>query len=98
MALTKSTVDDKIEVVGEHKAIQVRTATVVKEDGTELSRSFHRRVLHPGKTDASDNYTKTDLSSESAEIQGIANAAWTDAVHDSWKAHCIESNKDLSLR
>ena len=97
MALTKTIVDDKIEVVGDNKAIQVRTATVVKEDGVELSRSFHRRVIHPGKTDPSDNYTKTDLSSESAEIQGIANAAWTDAVHDAWKAHCIKSNKDPFL-
>ena len=97
MALTKTIVDDKIEVVGDHKAVQIRTATVIKEDGTELSRSFHRRVIHPGRTDNSDNYTKTDLSSESAEIQGIANAAWTDAVHDSWKAHCIKSNKDPFL-
>ena len=92
MALTKTIVDDKIEVVGDHKAVQIRTATVIKEDGTELSRSFHRRVIHPGRTDNSDNYTKTDISKESAEIQGIANAAWTDAVHDSWKAHCIASN------
>ena len=89
MALTKTVVDDKIEVVGDHKAVQIRTATVIKEDGTELSRSFHRRVIHPGRTDNSDNYTKTDISKESAEIQGIANAAWTDAVHDAKKTQLL---------
>ena len=89
MALTKTTEDDKIEVVTQYKNVQIRTATVIKEDGKELSRSFHRRVLQPGSIDSSDNYTKTDVSSESTEIQGICNAAWTDAVHDAFKAQLI---------
>lgn len=89
MALTKTTEDDKIEVVTQYKNVQIRTATVIKEDGKELSRSFHRRVLQPGSIDSSDNYTKTDVSSESTEIQGICNATWTDAVHDAFKAQLI---------
>ena len=89
MALTKTTEDDKIEVVTQYKNVQIRTATVIKEDGKELSRSFHRRVLQPGSIDSSDNYTKTDVSSESTEIQGICNATWTDAVHDAYKAQLI---------
>ena len=74
MALNKTIIDDKIEIVGDYKHIQVRTATVVEEDGTELSRSFHRRVLTPD----------ADVSGESAEIQGIASAVWTDEVKAAW--------------
>ena len=75
MALEKTTVNDKIEVVGDYKVIQIRTATVIKENGYELSRSFHRRVLNPDD----------DVSGESAEIRGIAAAVWTDAVKAAWK-------------
>ena len=67
MALTKEIVNDKYEVVSVHKHIQVRTATVVKEDGVELSRSFSRRVLTPDM----------DVSGEDAEIKGMADALWT---------------------
>ena len=84
MALTKTITDDKLEVVGTHKDLQIRTATVIKEDGTELSRSFHRRVLHcvssVKNADDSWTHTDTDVSGESAEIQGITSAVWTDAV------------------
>jgi len=89
MALTKSTENDKIEVVGEHKHVQIRTATIIKEDGKELSRSFTRRVLHVGTLDGSDNLVDTDVSSESAEIQGIANTVWTTDVKNSYKAFLI---------
>ena len=74
MAITKEIVDDKLEVVGNYKYIQVRTATVIKEDGKELSRSYHRRVLSP------DN----DVSGESSEIRNIASAVWTDTVKTAW--------------
>jgi hypothetical protein len=84
MALTEETVQDKIEVVGEHKAVQVRTATVIKRDGEEISRNFHRHVLHPStKTD--DTWADTDISGESAEVQGICNAVWTDAVKTAYQ-------------
>ena len=84
MAITKETVEDKIEVVGDYKSIQVRTATVIKEDGVELSRSFHRHVLDciSSAKNADDSWTHTDtnVSSESAEVQRICAAVWTDAV------------------
>jgi len=89
MALTKTQIEDKIEVVGDYKHIQVRTATVIKEDGKELSRSFHRKVLVPGALDASDNLVDTDISSEDADVQAICNAAWTTQVKADFKAHLI---------
>ena len=79
MALTKTTENDKIEVV-RRWSIQVRTATVIKEDGVELSRSFHRKVLNHGELDASDNLVATDISGEDADVQAICNAAWTAQV------------------
>ena len=89
MALTKTILDDKIEIVTEFKHLQIRTATVVKEDGTELTRSFHRRVITPGTLDGSDNLVDTDISSESTEVQGIAAAVWSTSVKNAWKAHLI---------
>ena len=79
MALTKTTENDKIEVVRKWN-IQVRTATVIKENGTEISRSFHRKVLVPGTLDASDNLVDTNISGEDADVQAICNAAWTTTV------------------
>ena len=89
MTLTKETIEDKIEVVGDFKPIQIRMATVIKEDGKEISRSFHRRVIHPGDIDGSDNYTQTDISGESTEVKSIAGAVWTSTIHDNWKAKLI---------
>ena len=74
MALAETTEYDKIEVVGQYKAVQVRKATVITKDGNELTRSYHRYVLHP------DN----DISGEPAEVQAICNAVWTDAVKTAW--------------
>ena len=89
MAITKTLVDDKIEIVTEFKHLQIRQATIIKEDGTELSRSFHRRLLHCGTIDASDNFVDTDISSETTEVKAIAAAVWTQSVKDAWKAHLI---------
>ena len=75
MAITKETEIVKIEVVGKHKAVQVKTDTVIKEDDKEISRSAHRHVLHPDM----------DISSEDAEVQAVANAVWTDSVKAAWK-------------
>jgi hypothetical protein len=77
MAITKTTEIAKIEVVGEYKAVQVRTDTVIKEDGTEISRSPHRHVIHPDQ----------DISGENAEVQAVANAVWTDSVKAAWKTY-----------
>ena len=85
MALTEEQVEDKIEVVGDYKAVQVRTATVIKRDGTEISRSFHRHVLQCStKTDGS--WADTDISGESSEVQGICNAVWSDSVKTAYQS------------
>ena len=91
MALTESIEYDKIEVVGQYKAVQVRKATVIKKDGKELTRSFHRYVLNSGKLDASDNLVETDISAEPTEVQGICNVVWTTDVKAAWKAYLIET-------
>ena len=93
MALTESTEYDKIEVVGIYKAVQVRKATVIKKDGEELTRSYHRYVLHPGLLDASDNLVDTDLSAEPAEVSAICTAAWTTDVKAAWKAKLIAESR-----
>jgi len=88
MAITKTLENDKIEVVNKWN-IQVRTATVIKEDGVELTRSFHRKVLTPGALDASDNLVDTNISGEDADVQAICNAAWTTQVKADYKAFLI---------
>jgi len=83
MALTKETVVDKIEVM-EMGQVQVRTATRVLEDGTELSSSFHRHVIVPS-TKASGSWADTDISGEDARVQAIATATWTSAVKTAYQ-------------
>ena len=74
MALAESIEYDKIEIVGQYKAVQVRKATVITKDGNELTRSFERYVLHPD----------SDISGEPTEVQSICNVVWTDAVKTAW--------------
>tara|TARA_R100001015_G_C4534011_1_gene99659 strand:- start:109 stop:369 length:261 start_codon:yes stop_codon:yes gene_type:complete len=81
MALTERTEEDKIEVVGSFKSIQIRTATVVERDGEELTRAFHRKVLKPD----------ADVSGESAEVRGIADIVWTQEIKDAYAAHVAAS-------
>ena len=76
MALTERTVEDKIEIVGEHKIVQVRTATIIERDGVEVTRSFHRHVVAPNE----------DISEQSAEVQAICNALWTQELRDAYAA------------
>ena len=83
MALTEETVQDKIEVVGDYKIVQVRTATVIKKDGTEISRSFHRHTVAPN----------SDISNESAEVKAICNAVHTNAIKTAYAKH-LESQED----
>ena len=96
MALTESIEYDKIEVVGQYKNVQVRKATVIKRDGTEITRSFERFVLNPGTLDGSDNLVDNPLDKEpdgttdiADEVKAIATAAWTTSVKDAWKAKLI---------
>ena len=76
MALTKEVKIDKLEIVGDFKHVQCREATIVSEDGVELSRSFHRHVLQPD----------SDISGEPQETQDVCNAVWTDSVKSAWTA------------
>ena len=89
MALTKSTVTDRIEVVGEYKIIQILEKTIVKEDGVEISEGIKRKSFNPGQLDGSDNLVVTDLSAETTEVQAIAADVWTQSVKDAWKANLI---------
>ena len=89
MAITKTIVDDKIEIVTDFKHLQIRQATIIKEDGTELSRSFHRRTIQCGDIDDSDNFVMSDISSETDEVKVLAGVVWTQAVKDAWKAYLI---------
>ena len=93
MALTKTQENDKIEVVKKWN-VQVRNATIIKDDGVEISRTFHRKVLTPGALKAgtgSDKYdlVETNISSEDADVQAICNAAWTTQVKADFKAFLI---------
>ena len=96
MALSESIEYDKIEVVTQYKSVQVRKATVIKKDGTELTRSFERFVLNPGTLDESDNLVDNPLDKEpdgttaiADEVKAVCNAVWTTSVKDAWKANLI---------
>ena len=98
MALTKTIEYDKIEVVGPFKCLQIRKATVIKEDGVEIegSRSFTRYTLDPGTLDASDNLVDNALDKEPDDvtpipddIKGMCNILWTDSIKAAWKAQLI---------
>jgi len=89
MALAESIEYDKIEVVGLYRHVQVRKATVIKRDDTEITRSFERYVLQAGTLDDSDNLVDTDISGEPAEVSAICNAVWTTDVKAAWKAKLI---------
>jgi len=88
MSLTKTQENDKIEIVNKWN-VQVRCASIIKEDGKELTRSFSRKVLTPGTLDASDNLVATDISGEDADVQAICNAAWTDQVKTDYTAFLV---------
>ena len=83
MAITKETVVDKSEVL-EMNQVQIRPATVVKEDNTELNRSFNRHVLTPSVKN-NDTWEDTDISGEDAKVQAICNAVWTDEVKTAYQ-------------
>ena len=101
MAITKETENDKIEVVNKWN-IQVRTATVIKEDGTEISRNYHRHVLQPftstfvEDSDGKKTWTHavTDISGQDTDVQAIATAVWTDAVKAAYKTF-TETNSTI---
>ena len=81
MALTEETIQDKIEIVGTFKIVQVRTATIIKKDGTEISRSFHRHSVAPD----------ADISNESADVKAICNIVHTDDIKTAYAKHLENS-------
>ena len=87
MALSEETVQDKIEIVGEFKHVQVRTARVIYDDGTEISRSFSRHVVAP-------DVSAADLANESTEVQAICNAVHTSAIKTAYAAHLAAQDAD----
>jgi hypothetical protein len=101
MAITKEIISDKIEIIGKFKAVQCREVTVIKEDGVEIGRSYHRHVLHPSDckengainsdgdfvVDGTYTHTDTDISGEPQPTQDVCAAVWTDAVKAAWKTH-----------
>ena len=97
MALTETIEYDKIEVVGQYKHVQVRKATVIKKDGTEITRSFERFVLDPGTLDhETDNLVDNPLTKEPDgttdipdEVKAICTTVWTTTIKDAWKANLI---------
>ena len=96
MAITKTTEIPKIEVVGTWN-IQVATDTVIKEDGTEISRSRHRHILQPctsSKDGDTWTHTDTDISGEATEVQAVANAVWTTDIVAKFKTN-VESQEVL---
>ena len=104
MALTESIEYDKIEVVGQYKAVQVRKATVIKKDGVELTRSFERFVLDPGTLDESDNLVDNPLTKEpdgvtaiADEVKAICTAVWTTTVKNAWKAKLIADDVQVGV-
>jgi hypothetical protein len=89
MALTEETIQDKIEIVGDYKHVQVRTATVIKRDDVEISRSFLRHVVAP-------DISATDLANESTEVQAICAAVHTQAVKDAYAAHLAAQAAEMA--
>ena len=96
MALEELIEYDKIEVVGQYKHVQVRKATVIKKDGTELTRSFERFVLDPGTIDESDNFVDNPLTKEpdgttdiADEVKTVCTAVWTTTIKYAWKSKLI---------
>ncbi len=89
MALSERSENDKIEVVGPYKAVQVRRADIIEKDGVEIARSFHRHTLECGTLNSSDELVDKDISGEPADVQAICNAVWTTSVKNAYKAFLI---------
>tara|TARA_X000001036_G_scaffold55405_1_gene45030 strand:+ start:1280 stop:1567 length:288 start_codon:yes stop_codon:yes gene_type:complete len=95
MALAESIEYDKIEVVGQYKAVQVRKATVIKKDGTELTRAYERYVLNAGTLDGNDALVDTDISGQPSEVSSICTTVWTTDVKAAWKAKLIADKSGI---
>ena len=91
MALTERCENDKIEIIGPYKSVQVRCATIIERDGKEVARQYDRYVLQPGILDENDNLIDTDISKEETTIQAVCNSVWTSEIKEAWRQHLIEN-------
>ncbi len=89
MAITKEIIVDKLEIVGEYKKIHLREATVVSEDGIEIARNFHRRIISPS---GSNTVISASLATETLETKSVANVVWTDTVKGAYNAFLTGSS------
>ena len=95
MALTERSENDKIEIVGPYKTVQVRRATIIERDGVEISRTFHRHSLTCGDVVDNNVFVDRDISGEDSDVQAVCNAVWTQAVKDAYKAHLIATKPEV---
>ena len=94
MSLTETKEYDLLEVVGPFKTVQVREATVIKKDGVEISRTFHRFALPPGNVYiGTETWVDTDISGATDEVKALCAAVWTDSVKAAYKQHLIDTHK-----
>ena len=89
MSITKTNADDQIEIVGDFKHVQIRTASIIKEDNVEIHRAFSRRILTPGDLDKDNKLVDRDISSESSQVQTICNTVWTDDIKEAWRKDLV---------
>jgi len=94
MALEKQIFNEKIEIVGDYKSIGIKVATAIYDDGVEVNKSYHRKVLQPCEKDIEGNWVDTDISAETQDVQDVCNLFWTDALKESYKAY-IDSQENL---
>jgi hypothetical protein len=89
MAITKEIIVDKLEIVGEYKKIHLREATVVSEDGIEIARNFHRKIISPS---GSNTVISASLATETLETKSVANVVWTDTIKGAYNAFLTGSS------
>ena len=94
MALTETTVIDKIEIVSQYKVVQVRKANIIKKDGVEITRAYERYVLDPGTLDESNNLVENQLTNIPDDVKDICNLIWTDSIKNAWKDKLINEKLD----
>lgn len=96
MALTERFENDKIEIIGPYKTVQVRKANIIEKDGVEVMRTFERNSFMPGDLDENNTWVDADLSQEGADVQAVCAAVWTTEVKDAYKAYLIQSKETSS--
>jgi len=92
MSITKETIVDKIEIVGEYKKLNIREAIVIKENGTEIARNLHRRVIAPSGSNSS---ISASLATENSEIRDVANVVWTDTIKTNYNNFIVSSSNEI---